>query len=63
MEGGSQMSENTPIIISIGTLLILLVGYGKIIWFIATIKAQTDQNTKDINAAHDKIRGYNGKTK
>ena len=55
------MNENTPIVISIGTLIAFLLTYGKIVWFMATMKSQVDRNTSDINAAHDKIRYYNEK--
>lgn len=47
------------IITNIGAIGSGLYFAGRIVWFLAKLDAQVKENTKDVNAAHRKIKEWN----
>lgn len=44
------------VVMNLGTIVSVLVGVGKLIWWLSKLESKVDNHQKDINAAHEKIR-------
>ena len=44
------------IVMNFGAIVSIFVGVGRAVWFMSKIDSRISQNTKDINAAHKRIR-------
>lgn len=44
------------IVSNFGTILTIIVYAGKAVWWLSKMESKVDENRKDINNAHEKIR-------
>lgn len=44
------------VVMNLGTIASVLVGVGKLIWWLSALNKTVEGHTKDINAAHEKMR-------
>lgn len=50
------------VVMNFGTILTVIGGVGRIIWFVAKLDSRVEKNSNDVSAAHVKIRALeNGK--
>lgn len=48
----------TLVVMNLGTIGSIIVGGARALWFVSKLHSQIEQNTRDINAAHQKIREF-----
>lgn len=44
------------IVSNFGTIVTIIIYAGRAVWWLSKMESKVDNNTKDINAAHEKIR-------